>query len=65
MAQAMTSDRNKPGVAFWATVVVVVVLVAYPLSFGRRVDCTVASLPSFSSVHDLSAPCVLEQKATK
>src|SRR5262245_29364126 len=28
------TDRNKPGVAFWATVVVVVVLVAYPLSFG-------------------------------
>jgi hypothetical protein len=30
---AMTSHK-KPGVAFWATVVVVVVLVAYPLSFG-------------------------------
>ena len=30
----MTSDRKKPGVAFWATVVVVVVLLAYPLSFG-------------------------------
>src|SRR5262249_53541802 len=29
----MTS-RNKPGMAFGATVVVVVVLVAYPLSFG-------------------------------
>ena len=29
----MTSSRKKPGVAFWATVVVVV-LVAYPLSFG-------------------------------
>ena len=28
------ASRNKPGVAFWATVVVVVVLVAYPLSFG-------------------------------
>ena len=28
------TDRKKPGVAFWATVVVVVVLVAYPLSFG-------------------------------
>jgi hypothetical protein len=27
------TDRKKPGVAFWATVVVVVVL-AYPLSFG-------------------------------
>jgi hypothetical protein len=30
----MTSDRKKPGVAFWATVVVVVVLVVYPLSLG-------------------------------
>jgi hypothetical protein len=29
----MTS-RKKPGVAFWATVVVVAVLVAYPLSMG-------------------------------
>ena len=29
----MTS-RKKPGVAYWATVVVVVMLVAYPLSFG-------------------------------
>jgi hypothetical protein len=29
------SDKHKkPGVAFWATVVVVVALVAYPLSFG-------------------------------
>src|SRR5262245_22978664 len=30
----MTPSHKKPGVAFWATVVVVVVLVAYPLSFG-------------------------------
>jgi len=29
----MTS-RKKPGVTFWATVAVVVLLVAYPLSFG-------------------------------
>ncbi len=29
----MTS-RKKPGVAFWATMVVVAGLVAYPLSFG-------------------------------
>ena len=29
----MTS-RKKPGVAFWTTVVLVVVLVVYPLSFG-------------------------------
>ncbi len=30
----MTPSRKKPGVAFWATVVVVVGMVAYPLSFG-------------------------------
>jgi hypothetical protein len=28
------TDHKKPGVAFWATAVVVVVLVAYLLSFG-------------------------------
>ena len=27
-------DRKKPGVAFWTTVVVVMALVAYPVSFG-------------------------------
>jgi hypothetical protein len=31
----VTASSNKPGVAFWATVVVVVVLVAYPLSFSE------------------------------
>jgi hypothetical protein len=30
----MGDDRKKPGVAFWATVGLVVVLVGYPLSFG-------------------------------
>jgi hypothetical protein len=34
MARRMTSDRKKPGVAFWATVVVVAVLIGYPLSAG-------------------------------
>jgi hypothetical protein len=31
---AMTADHKKPGVAFWTTVVVVVMLVVYPLSLG-------------------------------
>ena len=31
------SDGKKPTVAFWVTVVVVVVLVAYPLSWGPLV----------------------------
>jgi hypothetical protein len=30
----MTSDRKKPGVALWATVVLVVVPLLYVLSFG-------------------------------
>jgi hypothetical protein len=30
----MTPDRKKPGVAFWATVVVVVVLLIYPAMWG-------------------------------
>jgi hypothetical protein len=30
----MIDERKKPGVAFWATVVVVAALVAYPLTFG-------------------------------
>jgi hypothetical protein len=30
----MSSDPKKPGVAFWATVVAVVVLVVYPLGIG-------------------------------
>jgi hypothetical protein len=33
----MTPSRKKPGVAFWATVVVVVALVAYPLSWGPAI----------------------------
>ena len=28
------TDRKKPGVAFWASVVMVAVLAGYPLSFG-------------------------------
>src|SRR5262249_29277942 len=30
----MSSSHKKPAMAFWATVVVVMLLVAYPLSFG-------------------------------
>jgi hypothetical protein len=42
----MTSDHKKPGVAFWATVTLVVMLVAYPLSIG----------PVFWTCNQLSAP---------
>jgi hypothetical protein len=30
----MPPDRKKPGVAFWASVVVVVLVLSYPLSWG-------------------------------
>src|SRR5262245_16838421 len=33
-ATVLNSSHKKPGVAFWATVMVVVLLLAYPLSFG-------------------------------
>ena len=41
------TDRRKPGAAFWATVVVVVVLVAYPLSFGPA--CWVTSRTTYGA----------------
>src|SRR5262245_2297074 len=45
----MTSDRKKPGVAFWATVVVVLAL-AYPLSYGPAcwLDLRQERLPSWA-----------------
>jgi hypothetical protein len=43
----MTPAREKPGVAFWTTVVVVVVLVGYPLSFGPA--CWVTSRTSYGA----------------
>jgi hypothetical protein len=30
----MSEERKKPGMVFWATVVLVAVLVAYPLGYG-------------------------------
>jgi hypothetical protein len=50
------TDRKKPGVAFWATVVVVVVLMAYPLSFGPACwwFCSNCSDAEFSHVPEAS-----------
>jgi hypothetical protein len=45
----MTPDRKKPGVAFWATVVVVV-LVAYPLSLGPALWISSHTAPREKSV---------------
>ncbi|MGE5326612.1 MAG: hypothetical protein ACM3NO_06205 [Deltaproteobacteria bacterium] len=41
----MTPSRKQPGVAFWATVVVVVTILAYPLSFGPA--CWITSRTNF------------------
>jgi hypothetical protein len=42
----MTSDRKKPGVAFWASVLVVVVLALYPFSYGpARWFCLKTGVP--------------------
>jgi hypothetical protein len=35
----MMTDRKKPGVAFWATVVLVVAVVLYPLAWGPWTYC--------------------------
>jgi hypothetical protein len=59
----MTS-RKKPGVAFWATVVVVVVLVLYPMSWGpacwyvdRNAGSTWAILRPYRPLIWLAARC--------
>ena len=41
------TDRKKPGVAFWATVVLVVVLTLYVLSFGPA--CWITSRMNFGT----------------
>jgi len=45
----MTSSRKKPGVAFWATLVVVVGL-AYPLSLGPALSISSHTAPREKSV---------------
>src|SRR5579864_4222092 len=57
----MTPDRKNPGLAFWATVVVVVVLL-YPVSFGpacglasRTAPSLFADEPPFLATHPVNA----------
>jgi len=40
------TDRKQPGMAFWTTVALIAVLVAYPLSFGPA--CWIASRCEFA-----------------
>ena len=46
-----TTDRTKPGAAFWAVVMLVAVLVAYPLSFGPAcwINCRTGTCGSLIS----------------
>src|SRR5262245_57866410 len=44
------SDRKKPGMAFWVTVVVAVALVVYPLSFGPACWVAQPSEQKFTSI---------------
>ena len=53
----MTS-RKQPGVAFWAAVVVVVVLVAYPLSFGPACWISSRAQPSGQVVSVVYYPVI-------
>jgi hypothetical protein len=55
----MPSDRRQPGVAFWATVVMVVVLVAYPLSFGPWCWLTCRTTVGAQGVPSLYRPFTL------
>jgi hypothetical protein len=54
----MTSDRKKPGVAFWTSVVVAVVLLAYPISFGPACWMADREMVAVSLVRDLYDPLV-------
>jgi hypothetical protein len=55
----MTDVQNKkPGVAFWATVAVVVALVAYPLSFGPATALVDRELLRPSIATTVYLPCV-------
>jgi hypothetical protein len=55
----MDSDRKKPGVVFWATVVVVVALVAYPLSIGPAIWLTARGYLRTSAVQSFYMPVLL------
>ncbi len=56
----MTSDRKKPGVAIWATVVV---LVAYPLSFGPACWLCARNLLPLRATSIAYSPLLVEAKS--
>src|SRR5579864_3855419 len=52
------NSRNKPGVAFWASVALVVALMVYPLSWGPVLwSCALLGEPPWvDERHDVGAP---------
>jgi len=52
----MTSARKQPGVAFWATVVVVAALIGYPASFGPAIWLTARGCFRTSTVQPFYRP---------
>jgi hypothetical protein len=50
------TDRKKPGVPFWATVALVVVLVGYPRSFGPACWRTAISSSDIKELDELGQP---------
>jgi hypothetical protein len=66
------TDRTKPGVAFWSTVVLSAVLVGYPLSFGpacwlfqRDLFSRTALLAAYRPLYSVIKTCSLEMTATR
>jgi hypothetical protein len=55
----MTAYRKQPGVVFWATVAVVVLLVLYPLSFGPACWLSIYLQPSGDVVSIVYCPVLM------
>jgi len=54
----MSEDRKTTGAGFWITVVVVVMLVAYPLSFGPACWLLASDILSYHQVECIFRPLV-------
>ena len=61
----MNDSRKKPGVAFWATMVVVVALVVYPLSFGPACALCDRDLVAVQSMQSIYRPVIFAMSSEK
>lgn len=52
----MSSNRKKPGVAFWTIVITVLLLLAYPISFGPACWMADREIVATSVVRDVYDP---------